>query len=1180
MRFERWTRQLLMVAVLAGAAAPNGIVAPTVPIGGRTTLIHVGKAAIAEKQGIHVALPKDAGDDWWSEVQQDLQASEYNATRSTGTLPRDATGVFQAANRAQNLRTHFTSQGPRLEPRSGTTAPWSVNLGLSALGRGAALIALGEPEIVATGNRVEYVRPGVVEWYLNDAIGLEQGFAIERPPSGQGDLILRLASSEATPTPTDDGAVDFLTTQGVRVLRYSDLHAFAHDGRELTAWMEVKGRNVDLRVTAGDGDYPVTIDPVATSPSWTAESNQAQTGFGYSVASAGDVNGDGFGDLIVGAPWFDNGQTDEGRAFLYLGSASGLSPSASWTAESNQGLAQFGFSVASAGDVNGDGHGDVVIGASSWDNSQTNAGRAYVYHGSSTGLSSTPAWSVEGDQLNGYLGYSVASAGDVNGDGYADVVIGVWQYDNGQTNEGRALAYHGSAAGLTVAAAWSAEINHAISYFGVSVASAGDVNGDGYSDVVIGADNYEQRGRAYVFHGGASGLSNTPAWIGDTFMLGGYYGTSVSSAGDVNGDGYSDVVIGSPTYGNASGFVGRAYVYYGSASGLSTNPSGFSTIPAWTAQGDQGSGYFGNSVSSAGDVNGDGYGDVLVGAPGYDNGQTNEGRAFLYFGGADGLYGPVWTVEGNQDEAHFGPVASAGDVNGDGYGDIAVGAPQFDNGQIDEGRVFLYHGSVGGLAFPTIVSPQSSAITATTASLGADVTSDGGSPIVSRGVVYAVTATNPDPRIGGVGVTTVTTGGTTGSFTVGVSGLTASTNYSFKGFATSLGTAYTFVAQFTTQAPALAISDVTVAEGNGSGTNAVFTVTLSAPSSQSVSVSAVTSSLSALADVDYAATGPQTLTFPPLVTTQTFSVPIIGDPNGEYDETFQVTLSNPTNASIGDDTGIGTIINDDGPPPSRVFVSITGNDLNVCSTQTTPCRNLAGAISQVAIDGEVIVLSTAEYDTAPILIERGVKITSSSGTVAFVRQPITVNAPGGRVVLRGLTLKGANALTGILLSAADSLSLEDTTIDSWSRGLDVANAAPANVSIVNSVFLSNQTAIRDDGAAGNRVSLRESRFERNATGLDIFSGSFVAASCHFAANTIGIVAGPGSADVRQSEFWGNDVGMLLLNGGTAVIGRLHVFGNTLGLAADAGSAFVSNGTSVIRGNRANTLGPITIIPEQ
>lgn len=156
------------------------------------------------------------------------------------------------------------------------------------------------------------------------------------------------------------------------------------------------------------------------------------------------MNGDGYSDVIVGAYAFDNGQSDEGRAFVYHGSASGLSASANWTVESDQASANFGWSVSTAGDVNGDGYSDVIAGAFSFSNGQAYEGRAFVYHGSTSGLSATDNWTAESNQGSAYFGWSVSTAGDVNGDGYSDVIVGAYQFSNRQTYEGRAFVYYGN----------------------------------------------------------------------------------------------------------------------------------------------------------------------------------------------------------------------------------------------------------------------------------------------------------------------------------------------------------------------------------------------------------------------------------------------------------------------------------------------------------------------------------------------------------------------------------------------------------------------------------------------------------------------------------------------------------------------------------------------------------------
>lgn len=209
--------------------------------------------------------------------------------------------------------------------------------------------------------------------------------------------------------------------------------------------------------------------------------------------------------MIVGAPFYDNGEIDEGMAYVYYGSSSGLSSTANWTAESNQNWANIGYSVSTAGDVNGDGYSDVIVGAYKFDNGQTDEGRAFVYYGSLSGLSTTPNWTGESDQADAWYGVSVSTAGDVNGDGFSDVIVGVIYYDNGETNEGRAYVYYGSAGGLSTTPNWTAESNQEYAWFGYSVSTAGDVNGDGFSDVVIGADFYDNgqtnEGRAFVYYG-------------------------------------------------------------------------------------------------------------------------------------------------------------------------------------------------------------------------------------------------------------------------------------------------------------------------------------------------------------------------------------------------------------------------------------------------------------------------------------------------------------------------------------------------------------------------------------------------------------------------------------------------------------------------------------------------------
>jgi hypothetical protein len=434
-----------------------------------------------------------------------------------------------------------------------------------------------------------------------------------------------------------------------------------------------------------------------TTPAWMAESNLAASSFGTCVAPAGDINGDGYADILIGAPTTTNGQSEEGRAYLYLGSSSGPSAGPSWTAESNQTGAMFGTAVATAGDVNGDGYADVVVGAPQYDNGQADEGRASLYLGSASGLVAMPAWSAESNQAGARFGVSVSTAGDVNGDGYDDVIVGASHYDNGQVDEGRAYLYLGSAGGLAPAPAWMAESSQSFAVFGFSVATAGDTNADGYADVIIGSDGFDngeaEEGRAFVYFGTASGLAPNPVWTAESNQLGARFGWSVAPAGDVDGDGFADVIVGAIRFDTPGVDGGKAFVYMGSRAGPEI-------AFEWSAESEQVGAQFGFSVATAGDSNSDGFSDVIVGAPGLDNGQTDEGGAFIYLGsGAPPSVQLAWSAQSNQADAHLGTaVGTAGDVNGDGFSDVIVGAPSYTNGQADEGRTYVHLGAAGGLS--------------------------------------------------------------------------------------------------------------------------------------------------------------------------------------------------------------------------------------------------------------------------------------------------------------------------------------------------------------------------------------------------------------------------------------------------------------------------------------------------
>ena len=586
-------------------------------------------------------------------------------------------------------------------------ASWSMELSLTSWGREPRLEPVRGARLEHQATRATLERNDVIEWYVNESAGLKQGFTIPAPPATRADgrdrpetsgLILEMAlSGNLGAYPTGDGqAVLFKSGDGVARLRYARLVVLDARGRRLDSRLDAGPGCIRILIDDRDAAYPLTVDPVVTAAAWTAESNNAGAVMGMSVATAGDVNGDGYSDIIVGAPLYSNGEINEGATWLYLGGPSGPSSTPAWFIEGNQAYGQYGISVAPAGDVNGDGYGDVIVGAWGWDVffAGDDAGAAFVFYGSASGLAVGPAqWGTSTFQVNGLMGYSVATAGDVNSDGFDDVIIGSRGWDNGQVNEGMAQVFLGSGTGLQTTATWTVESNEAGAELGVSVATAGDVNADGYADVLAGAylddGSVVDQGAAYLYKGFSTGVETTPAWTGTKAGNAAQYGISVAPAGDVDGDGYADFIVGAWGYDNGQTDEGGVFLYRG-------GPGALSITEAWKTESNQAGALMGYHAETAGDVNGDGLADFLVGTHGYDTTTSmlsDAGRAQLFM---PILGGPleVWSAEGDQATAFYGVYpAAAGDVNADGFTDFVVGASTYSNGENDEGRIYLYLGA-------------------------------------------------------------------------------------------------------------------------------------------------------------------------------------------------------------------------------------------------------------------------------------------------------------------------------------------------------------------------------------------------------------------------------------------------------------------------------------------------------
>ncbi|AKU99235.1 hypothetical protein AKJ09_05899 [Labilithrix luteola] len=346
--------------------------------------------------------------------------------------------------------------------------------------------------------------------------------------------------------------------------------------------------------------------------------------FGNAVASS-DVNGDGYADLIVGS-------SIERRVYAFYGSATGMSASATpdivGASVAGTTVAGVGYAVAPAGDVDGDGYADILVGDPS---ANQGYGLAFVFYGSETGLKDNPT-TLNPKTTDVRFGCSVA-AGDINGDGLPDLVVGAER-----TSTGRVYIYRGQAGGtfegpVILKGPGPTNINYS---FGHAVANAGDVNGDGYSDLIVGAPQDGDpsgggggSGRAYLYSGGAGGIAAdaTPvALIGETGPVPGdpriAFGKAVAGLGDVDGDGYDDIGVGAPNY---YGELGRAYVFAGGAGGITAQTAPIK-LELPNHQSELASSLHGQ------DVDGDGHSDIVAGShPSYD-GET--ARLFLFMGGS------------------------------------------------------------------------------------------------------------------------------------------------------------------------------------------------------------------------------------------------------------------------------------------------------------------------------------------------------------------------------------------------------------------------------------------------------------------------------------------------------------------------------------------------------------------
>ncbi|MDB5469835.1 MAG: hypothetical protein JWR84_1395 [Caulobacter sp.] len=514
---------------------------------------------------------------------------------------------------------------------------------------------------------------------------------------------------------------------------------------------------------------------------------------GYAVAGIGDVNSDGIDDVLIGALQADpGGRSSAGTSYVLYGKTggyTGIDLAALTTAQgfSIRGFAALDFSgtsVSAAGDVNGDGRADFIVGAPKANGpAGVDVGAAYVIFGQAAGgfaggidvssLNGTNGFVIRGGAATDSLGFSVSAAGDVNGDGRADIIVGARDADPaGHSGAGKSYVLFGHtgpfSASIDVTTlngtnGFSISGIDADDQSGLSVASAGDLNNDGLADLIVGAAGGDpgartNAGEAYVLFGHTGGfaasidlstLNGTNGFVLNGIDAGDFAGWSVAKAGDLNNDGIDDIAVGA-LYGDPLGRTnaGEVYILYGrngGGFGASVNLSSISGTTGFVISGGAASDLTGHTVSSAGDVNADGIDDLLIGALYADpaGGGADAGQSYVLFGRTGGytsvdlslLNGLTGFAVGGGTAGGFSgqSVTAAGDLNNDGIDDLIIGSPNADpSGRTDAGASYVLYGAAN---IARLTNPTTVTVTITGVNDAPVITSGGGGAAATVGRV-------------------------------------------------------------------------------------------------------------------------------------------------------------------------------------------------------------------------------------------------------------------------------------------------------------------------------------------------------------------------------------------------------------------------------------------------------------
>ncbi len=400
---------------------------------------------------------------------------------------------------------------------------------------------------------------------------------------------------------------------------------------------------------------------------------------GAAVAATGDVDGDGRPDFVVGEPVDPWGPGAPSGNVWVVSGATGLPL---YTRTGN-GPDWYGFAVAPAGDVDADGRGDFLVGAHLDATLVPNGGRVDLI----SGAAGTLIRSWYGPTPGGVFGGFLAGLGDVDGDGVPDVAVSSTGENSAGTQSGAVRIFSGATGALLVA--YFGAVAHAQL---VRAAGLGDLNGDGKAEYALGYGGPPGTpGHVDVRSGATGALLYTVA--GPT--PNGYFGRAIDAGGDANGDGVGDFVVGAPFAGTSASVTGMASLHSGADGSVLHTVTGTYDL-----------GLTGTSVAMAGDVDGDGAADFVVGSPGaapYGNTFAGEVR---FYSGATGALLAAFSGDSQSDQFGRG-LAGVGDVDGDGFSDVVVGAPNDGGGGLNAGLYRVYspvgarrYGTGSGLGVP------------------------------------------------------------------------------------------------------------------------------------------------------------------------------------------------------------------------------------------------------------------------------------------------------------------------------------------------------------------------------------------------------------------------------------------------------------------------------------------------